>query len=120
MSDVGLYANTAYALTSGGLVYVWGNNASRQVGNNSDVSTVNIPTNITSSFGLTAPEKVVSVATGENHSVALTSAGEIFFWGTVLNNSIAEALKVNADQVYFPLDNLFFCNPYVFLHIGKS
>jgi alpha-tubulin suppressor-like RCC1 family protein len=92
MIDVGLYANTAYALTSGGLVYIWGNNASRQVGNNSDVSTVNIPTNITSSFGLTAPEKVVSVATGENHSVALTSAGEIFFWGTVLNNSIAEAL----------------------------
>ncbi len=90
--DVGLYANTAYALTSTGLVYVWGNNASRQVGNNSANATINLPTNITTSFGLTAPEKVVSVATGENHSVALTSAGKIFFWGTVLNNSIAEAL----------------------------
>jgi alpha-tubulin suppressor-like RCC1 family protein len=62
------------ALTSGGLIYAFGSNASRQVGNNSS-------SNATSPvlLGLTG---VVAIAAGDAHSLALTDDGNLWVWGS--------------------------------------
>ena len=94
IKDVGIYAKTAYTLTELGKVLTWGDNGQKQVGNNGS-TTVNAPVNITSNFGLTGGEKVISMAIGVNHAVAVTSAYKVFFWGTNSNYAIGEGLAVN-------------------------
>jgi alpha-tubulin suppressor-like RCC1 family protein len=96
LKDVGIYAKTAYALTESGKVFLWGDNSAKQVGNNAAGASVNAPVNITASFGLTGTEKVVSMSTGVNHAVAITSAYKIFFWGTNSNYAIGDGLALNA------------------------
>jgi len=92
IKDVGIFAQTAYALTESGKVFAWGNNAAKQVGNNGGAS-VNSPAELTFT-GLAVGEKVVSVSIGVNHGVAVTSAYNVFFWGTNSNYAIGEGLAI--------------------------
>ena len=63
----------AMALTSGGLVYTWGANGSKQLGNGT--------TNPSSSPILLGLTGVVAIAAGDYHSVALTNDGNVWIWG---------------------------------------
>ncbi len=71
------------ALSSDGKVYAWGDNSYGQLGNHSfDNSTVPVVVDTT---GVLAGKKVIAIAAGANYSMALTSDGKIYAWGS--NNS---------------------------------
>lgn len=67
-------------LTKEGRLFLWGRNVYGQVGDQNNTSKNN-PVEITSSFNLTTNEKIISIALGWGHSVALTSNGRLFTWG---------------------------------------
>ncbi|MDO9628657.1 MAG: InlB B-repeat-containing protein, partial [Acholeplasmataceae bacterium] len=68
-------------LTSDYELFTWGTNQHYQLGNgtNQDVLT---PQNITSNFNLAEEEYIIQVHAGYKHSIALTSLGRVFTWGT--------------------------------------
>ena len=63
------------AVTESGEVYGWGNNEYGQIGNGTHQE-VNGPQLI-----FTLPEKVVAIAAGSFHSLALLERGEVYGWG---------------------------------------
>ncbi len=92
--DAGIYERHAYALSSTGRVATWGNDASGQLGNGSTNVNSATPGLITFT-GVTAPQRVISVAAGTSHSVAVTNFGSVFFWGSNAGYAIGEALPLN-------------------------
>ena len=92
--DAGIYERHAYALSSTGRVATWGNDASGQLGNGSTNVNSATPGLITFA-GVTAPQRVISVAAGTSHSVAVTNFGSVFFWGSNAGYAIGEALPLN-------------------------
>jgi alpha-tubulin suppressor-like RCC1 family protein len=88
LKDVGIFAQTAYALTESGKVLAWGDNANKQVGNNG-------PTNVTSPSQISFPdlsgdEEIVSASIGVNHGVAVSNEYRVFFWGTNGNAAVGD------------------------------
>ncbi|CAG0900887.1 unnamed protein product, partial [Cyprideis torosa] len=66
----------ALACTESGELYAWGHNGYCQLGNGSTNAMVTIPAQVH------FPEKkVIEVACGSHHSLALTAEGEVFAWG---------------------------------------
>jgi alpha-tubulin suppressor-like RCC1 family protein len=64
------------ALAKSGIVWCWGNNASGQLGNNSNAASSYIPVQVS---GLTT---VISVAAGGTHSLAAKDDGTVWAWGS--------------------------------------
>ncbi|MCH3976357.1 MAG: hypothetical protein LKE36_01935 [Bacilli bacterium] len=85
------------AVTSLGRVFAWGSDGFGQLGNGSSSdSNVETPEDITLNFsGLVANEKIVSVAAGQNHSLAVTSLGKVFAWGKGTSNQVGDASGTN-------------------------
>ncbi|MFA5481043.1 MAG: InlB B-repeat-containing protein [Bacilli bacterium] len=73
--------NHSLALTLFGRVFAWGYNGAGQLGNNSKTESL-IPVEITSNFALATEEHVLDLKAGYEHSLALTSLGKIFAWGS--------------------------------------
>ncbi|KAK0400455.1 hypothetical protein QR680_015254 [Steinernema hermaphroditum] len=69
------------ALSARGQIFAWGTNTYGQVGTNVECAAVPSPTLVVA----LGSQKVVQIACGNFHSVALTDKGEVFAWG--LNNS---------------------------------
>ena len=71
------------ALTSQGQVLAWGNNGSWQLGDSTS-------TNRTSPAMVPLPASVIikSIAAGQDHSLALTSDGKIYGWGSSSNGQL--------------------------------
>ncbi|KAG7177409.1 E3 ubiquitin-protein ligase HERC4-like [Homarus americanus] len=65
------------ALTSWGLIYVWGENGFGQLGINSTEPHIHAPKLVKS----LARKQTVQIACGCNHTLALTSEGELYSWG---------------------------------------
>ncbi|XP_045600512.2 LOW QUALITY PROTEIN: probable E3 ubiquitin-protein ligase HERC4 [Procambarus clarkii] len=65
------------ALTSWGLVYAWGENGFGQLGINSTESHTSTPKLVKS----LARKQALQIACGSNHTLALTSDGELYSWG---------------------------------------
>ncbi|MCL6577174.1 cadherin-like beta sandwich domain-containing protein, partial [Kyrpidia sp.] len=78
------------ALMSDGRVFAWGKNSSGQLGNNSTVDS-NVPVQVQ---GL--PTNVTAVAAGGNHSLALTSDGRIYAWGSNSSGQLGDGTTNNA------------------------
>ena len=92
--DAGIYDKTSYALSSTGRVATWGSDASGQLGNGGS-NTDSATPGLLSFTGVNSPERVISVATGTSHSVAVTNFGSVFFWGSNAGYAIGEALPLN-------------------------
>jgi hypothetical protein len=97
LKDVGIFAQTAYALTESGTVFTWGNNTNKQVGNGG-ANAVTLPAQLTFP-GLAGGEKVVSVSVGVNHGVAVTSAYKVYFWGTNFNSAVGDSTTLPVNTV---------------------
>ena len=65
------------ALTSSGQVLAWGDNTYGQLGNGTNVYDTSTPVAVSLPTGTT----VTAIAGGYNHSLALTSTGEVLAWG---------------------------------------
>jgi len=73
-------ANHSLALTSDGLVYAWGANASGQLGNSGTTNAL-VPVAV-STTGALAGKTVVAISAGNEDSLALTSDGQLYTWGS--------------------------------------
>ncbi len=85
----------ALALTSDGKVYAWGENVEGQLGNSSATSYFTSPVAVDMT-GVLSGKTVVAVAAGFQHSLALTSDGGLYAWGSNFkgelgNNSTADS-----------------------------
>ena len=67
------------ALTSDGEVFAWGYNYDGELGNNSSTNSA-LPVPVITSGALSG-KTVVAIAAGYNHSLALTSDGNVYAWG---------------------------------------
>jgi alpha-tubulin suppressor-like RCC1 family protein len=70
-------SHSSCALTSGGGVKCWGNNAYGQLGDGTSEFSENVPVDIS---GLASD--VISIAVGSYHSCVLTSGGRVKCWGS--------------------------------------
>jgi alpha-tubulin suppressor-like RCC1 family protein len=68
------------ALSATGRVFMWGNNASGQLGDGTGTSRI-VPTEITSRFSLAGGDKIILLSIGSFHSSALSATGRVFMWG---------------------------------------
>ena len=73
-------ADHSVALTSTGELFAWGNNIWGQLGDGTTAPLRDQPTAVIMS-GALAGKTVTAIASGENHTLALTSDGQLFAWG---------------------------------------
>ena len=77
------------AVTSKGRVFVWGSNSNGQIadGGTWDVAT---PYDLTPRFNLEEGEKIVQLAIGFSHMIALTSGARVFTWGNNFSGQLGD------------------------------
>jgi alpha-tubulin suppressor-like RCC1 family protein len=69
------------ALCSDGTLAAWGDNNSGQLGCGNLPAQTNVPTAVLQTDGLSG-RTVIAIAAGSSHSLALTSDGQVFGWGS--------------------------------------
>ncbi len=90
---------TSYALSADGFVYAWGNNSSGQLGNGtltSSSSPVAVDTGTSSTL---AGKKVVALAAGATHVLALTSDNQVYAWGGGSQGQIGNGGTANNNKM---------------------
>jgi uncharacterized repeat protein (TIGR02543 family) len=94
------------AVTLNGRVYAWGNNFNGQLGDGTSTDR-NSPTLITFS-GLQAGETIGSVDAGYSHSLAVTSNGRGYAWGTNNNGQLGDGTTIQRNTpIILDTPNLF-------------
>ena len=85
------------AITANGDLYTWGSNSSGQLGHGEKGSYVDTPTKVP---GIS---DVVSVNLGEEHSVAITTNGDLYTWGRNLNGRLGHgSAKMDISYIILP------------------
>ncbi|CAH1985984.1 unnamed protein product [Acanthoscelides obtectus] len=82
------------ALTDYG-VYAWGSNAYGQLGLGSHVQESPYPQMLTSITAI----KMIDVVAGQYHSLALSSAGQVYTWGWGIHGQLGQG---NCDNLFYP------------------
>jgi len=72
--------NHSLALASSGRIFAWGANSFGKLGNGTTVAS-NVPV-LVDITGILAGKRVVSIAAGDAHSLALTADGQVAAWGS--------------------------------------
>jgi hypothetical protein len=92
MIGIAASGNHAVALRADGSVWGWGANASGQVGNGATSAWVTTPTQVLAPSGQSGNlAGIVAVAAGTNHSLALTSGGNVYAWGSDSAGQLGDA-----------------------------
>lgn len=81
LTDIELGYYHSAVLTSDNRVFVWGLNASGQVGNQSRENIL-LPTDITDNFNLVENDYIINLSFGGWTSSAISHSGQVFVWGT--------------------------------------
>ncbi len=68
------------ALSSDGKVYAWGSERWGELGNGHNIDTVLTPA-IVDTNGVLKGKKIIKIAAGSSHSLALTDDGKVYAWG---------------------------------------
>ncbi|CAB3382844.1 Hypothetical predicted protein [Cloeon dipterum] len=87
---------TVFAISASGLVFAWGRNDCGQLGLGTIQDTL-LPTKISGSL---EGQRVVQVACGDKHTLALTSDGKIFVFGS--NEKGALGLAGDIEEIWAP------------------
>ena len=88
-------AGTSYALGADGLVYAWGKGTSGQLGNNAALDS-SLPVAVdTGTSSALAGKKVVALAAGATHVLALTSDNQVCAWGGGAQGQIGDGSSAN-------------------------
>jgi alpha-tubulin suppressor-like RCC1 family protein len=85
-------------LTSFGRVLAWGSNAYGQLGDGSENDSL-LPKDITPFFQLEEGDKIIQLATGLIHAMALTQEGKLYTWG---HNSTGQLGNNSFEDSYEP------------------
>ncbi|QWB99902.1 InlB B-repeat-containing protein [Mycoplasmatota bacterium] len=94
MTSISLGYSNFSAITSEGRVFSWGYNFHGQLGDGTTINR-NTPTEITSQFGLDAGEIVKNISIGVEHSIAITSEGRVFSWGSNNNGQLGDGTRTD-------------------------
>jgi alpha-tubulin suppressor-like RCC1 family protein len=97
-------ATHCLALCSDGTVVSWGNNAEGQLGDNTTTQRL-VPVLVNAADGVSAlsGKKVVAIAAGESHSLALCSDGTITSWGSNTSGQLGTVPSLSS-RVPVPVD----------------
>jgi alpha-tubulin suppressor-like RCC1 family protein len=90
---VAVGAEYSLAIDSEGRVFAWGNKIYGQLGDGTTTTQLS-PVPVTTS-GVLAGQSISSVAAGSNHSVALSSTGEIYTWGRNNRGQLGDGTTTN-------------------------
>lgn len=82
----------SYAITDDGTLYAWGQNSNGQLGLG-DTAHRLVPTEVTALAGRT----VIDVAHGTSHTLALTSSGEVYAWGSARQGQLGSPDALGSD-----------------------
>ncbi|MFP4187381.1 MAG: InlB B-repeat-containing protein [Acholeplasmataceae bacterium] len=85
------------SITSYGHLFVWGNNSSGQVGDNTTTDR-NTGIKITSQFNLATGENIDIASTGNDHNLTVTSQGRIFVWGSNSFGTLGDGTTTNMNS----------------------
>lgn len=85
------------ALTSEGKIFTWGSNDYGQLGDGSTYYNKKNPTNITHMFDLEDGEVITQISAGNYFSLALTSRGRVFKWGSIYDYHYLSEFKSPKD-----------------------
>ena len=101
--------NTAYAVTTDGYVYAWGNNENGMIGNGtSDKDEVNrTPVRVqekTSTGVLVDLSNIARIAVGENHVLALSTDGYVYAWGNNSNGQLGNGDTSSTNEKFHDND----------------
>jgi uncharacterized repeat protein (TIGR02543 family) len=97
--------NHCLALKNDGTVWAWGYNYYGQLGNSTNNLTANPNPNPTQIAGLTG---VVAIATGSQHSFAVTSDGYVQAWGNNVDGQLGSPASNTANPAPAPINGLSF------------
>jgi alpha-tubulin suppressor-like RCC1 family protein len=90
------------ALSSGGVAYSWGFNGSGQLGDGTTTDSLTM-----TAVSMPSDTTFTSIAAGSSHSLALTSAGVVFAWGSnvfgQLDSALVGSLPVDSSVPVQPL-----------------
>ncbi len=100
--SISLYAQTigtgaghhTIAIHSDSTIYIWGDNAFGQLGNNS-ITNSSVPIAVTTSGALSG-KKISAVATGNAHSIASASDGTVYTWGKNSNGQLGNSTNIDS------------------------
>ena len=82
--DISCGDNHTLALTNGGHVYGWGYNGYGQLGNGT-CNNQSVPIQVN---GLLESCRIVSIACGANHSMAVSDTGAVYSWYAIITRVI--------------------------------
>jgi alpha-tubulin suppressor-like RCC1 family protein len=93
MTAIAAGNNFTVAVKNDGTVWAWGSNSNGQLGNGNTTDS-NIPVQVSGASGLSG---VVGVAAGSNHTVALTSSGAVWAWGSNSNGQLGNGTTTDSN-----------------------
>jgi alpha-tubulin suppressor-like RCC1 family protein len=94
VADIIAGSRHSLLVTSTGRVFTWGSNGSGQLGNGTTTSQ-RTPLEITDHFGLPEDERVIAITAGTTHTLALTSQGRLFAWGSNTSGQLGYELQIS-------------------------
>ncbi|MFB9311776.1 RCC1 domain-containing protein [Nocardioides plantarum] len=91
-------AGHSLALDSEGSVYSWGSGAAGALGNGASTDST-VPVLVTTAGTPMADKVVTAIATGFDHSLALTSDGTVYAWGNAGNGRLGDGTGTGSSSV---------------------
>ncbi len=82
------------ALSMDGKVYAWGNNFYGQLGNGTNANST-VPVKVSIIGGLPT-NKALKVEVGSNHSIVVTTNGEVYAWGKNIDGQLGNGMNVGS------------------------
>ena len=91
---------SSLALDDNGHVYIWGDNTYQRLGTNSKERYLTTPTEI--SYFTDNDIEIVAIAAGQNFSLALDSAGNVYSWGDNYHGELGNESISKSDTITTP------------------
>ena len=94
IESISLGDSHALAIASDGTVYAWGNNFYGQLGNGTNANST-VPVKVSIIGGLPT-NKALKVEVGSNHSIVVTTNGEVYAWGKNIDGQLGNGTNVGS------------------------
>ncbi len=96
IESISLGDSHALAIASDGTVYAWGNNFYGQLGNGTNADST-VPVKVSIIGGLPT-NKALKVEVGSNHSIVVTTNGEVYAWGNNFYGQLGNGTNVGSSS----------------------